>query len=114
MCAYLALNYVTSSFFYFEKTLVVAQGERVLCRAVPEGMGISAAAGAARLHWRSAAQQPRPSLSVLCAVRDAASRTAWFAAINSTSAFIVLGLQLLATGGHARGARARGIFPNCP
>ena len=27
MCAYLALNYVTSSFFYFEKTLVVATGE---------------------------------------------------------------------------------------
>ena len=28
MCAYLALNYVTSSFFYFEKTLVVATGGR--------------------------------------------------------------------------------------
>lgn len=27
LCAYLALNYITSSFFYFEKTLVVAQGE---------------------------------------------------------------------------------------
>lgn len=33
------------------------------------------------------------------AVRDAASRTAWFATINSTSAFFILGLQLLATGG---------------
>jgi len=30
MCAYLALNYVTSSFFYFEKTLVVARGECLL------------------------------------------------------------------------------------
>ncbi|KAL4425483.1 hypothetical protein ABPG75_009499 [Micractinium tetrahymenae] len=56
MCAYLALNYTTSSFFYFEKTLVVAR------------------------------------------VPDAASRTAWFAAINSVSAFFILGLQLLATG----------------
>jgi len=33
------------------------------------------------------------------AVRDAASRTAWFATINSTSALFILGLQLLATGG---------------
>ncbi|KAI3438810.1 hypothetical protein D9Q98_001227 [Chlorella vulgaris] len=56
VCAYLALNYITSSFFFFEKTIVVA------------------------------------------GVQDAASRTAWFATINSTSAFFILGLQLLATG----------------
>ncbi|GAB4816937.1 hypothetical protein N2152v2_003983 [Parachlorella kessleri] len=57
LCLFLVLNYIVSSFFYFEKSLVVAT-----------------------------------------AVQDAASRTAWFAAINSASAFCILGLQLLATG----------------
>lgn len=34
VCAYLALNYITSSFFFFEKTIVVAGGE--------PGMGVVA------------------------------------------------------------------------
>eukprot|EP00887_Chlorella_sp_A99_P000869 scaffold5.g869.t1 len=56
LCAYLILNYIASSFFYFEKSLAVAT------------------------------------------VANAASRTAWFATINSASAFFILALQLLATG----------------
>lgn len=42
MCAYLALNYIISSFFYFEKSLVVARGgQRAGCRTA--GAGCTAA-----------------------------------------------------------------------
>lgn len=44
---------------------------------------------------------PPTSISLprhVAAVPDAASRTAWFATINSTSAFAILLLQVLATG----------------
>jgi hypothetical protein len=85
LCAYLALNYWTSSFFYFEKALVVAQGGCSWLQGQRAGGGLC----------------KRPHTPPRCACRavpDAASRTAWFAAINSTSAFLILGLQLLATG----------------
>lgn len=76
------------------------------CRAAVASVGLAATCAGSR---------PCPPTP---AVPDAASRTAWFAAINSVSAFFILGLQLLATGGdglqlHPAASSCIQLHPGC-